>query len=99
MTNPSMVARRRGWLFYALRFSGPGCAVRTTGLFNPHIRAAASGDGQCGAVAKAMDRSGQWWRPPIGHWDGEEEARWIGEEVEAMQRGTRGNAPFGLDDR
>ncbi len=33
----------------------------------------------------------------IGHWDGEEEARWIGEEVEAMQRGTRGNAPLSLD--
>ncbi len=33
----------------------------------------------------------------IGHWDGEEEARWIGEEVEALQRGTRGLAPVGLD--
>ena len=32
----------------------------------------------------------------IGHWDGEEEARWIGEEVEAMQRGSRGSAPSGL---
>ena len=26
----------------------------------------------------------------IGHWDGEEEARWIGEEIENFQRGTRG---------
>ncbi len=33
----------------------------------------------------------------IGHWDGEEEARWIGEEIEAMQRGTRGQAPIGLN--
>ncbi len=33
----------------------------------------------------------------IGHWDGEEEARWIGEEVEAAQRGTRGNEALGLD--
>ena len=34
----------------------------------------------------------------IGHWDGEEEARWIGEEVEAMQRGTRGiDPPMALD--
>ena len=33
----------------------------------------------------------------IGHWDGEEEARWIGEEIEAMQRGTRGMEPVGLD--
>jgi DNA helicase-2/ATP-dependent DNA helicase PcrA len=34
----------------------------------------------------------------IGHWDGEEEARWIGEEVEAMQSGTRSLAPMSLDD-
>ncbi|PIE16993.1 MAG: DNA helicase II [Rhodobacterales bacterium] len=34
----------------------------------------------------------------IGHWDGEEEARWIGEEVEAMQRGSRGHDPLSLDD-
>ncbi|MCV6597747.1 MAG: UvrD-helicase domain-containing protein [Mangrovicoccus sp.] len=33
----------------------------------------------------------------IGHWDGEEEARWIGEEIEAMQQGTRGLDPVGLD--
>ncbi len=33
----------------------------------------------------------------IGHWDGEEEARWIGEEIEAMQRGTRGMDAMGLD--
>lgn len=33
----------------------------------------------------------------IGHWDGEEEARWIGEEVEAMQRGTRGLDPIPLN--
>ena len=30
----------------------------------------------------------------IGHWDGEEEARWIGEEIEAMGQGTRGMAPI-----
>ncbi|MCW9043459.1 MAG: UvrD-helicase domain-containing protein [Pseudopelagicola sp.] len=34
----------------------------------------------------------------IGHWDGEEEARWIGEEVEALQRGTRGMRAMSLDD-
>ncbi len=33
----------------------------------------------------------------IGHWDGEEEARWIGEEIEAMQQGTRGMDPLSLD--
>ena len=34
----------------------------------------------------------------IGHWDGEEEARWIGEEIEAMQVGTRGLRPISLDE-
>ncbi len=34
----------------------------------------------------------------IGHMDGEEEARWIGDEVESAQRGTRGVRPMGLDD-
>ncbi len=34
----------------------------------------------------------------IGHWDGEEEARWIGEEIDAMQGGTRGVRPVNLDE-
>ena len=34
----------------------------------------------------------------IGHWDGEDEARWIGEEIEALNRGTRGLAPYRLND-
>jgi DNA helicase-2/ATP-dependent DNA helicase PcrA len=67
----------------------------------PHILAAASG-----VIATNQGRLGKTlWTPLdagekvrlIGHWDGEEEARWIGEEVEAMQRGTRGNPPMGLD--
>ena len=33
----------------------------------------------------------------IGHWDGEEEAHWIGEEVEALQGGSRGLDPISLD--
>ncbi|MCH2096111.1 MAG: UvrD-helicase domain-containing protein [Rhodobacteraceae bacterium] len=33
----------------------------------------------------------------IGHMDGEEEARWIGDEIESAQRGTRGMRPMGLD--
>jgi DNA helicase-2/ATP-dependent DNA helicase PcrA len=33
----------------------------------------------------------------IGHWDGEEEARWIGEEIEAIQRGARGHPPKSLE--
>jgi DNA helicase-2/ATP-dependent DNA helicase PcrA len=68
----------------------------------PHILAAASGviSGNAGRLGKELWtdlNSGDRVRL-IGHWDGEEEARWIGEEVEAMLLGTRGNAPFGLED-
>ena len=33
----------------------------------------------------------------IGHWDGDEEARWIGEEIESYEKGTRGYSPIPLD--
>ena len=68
----------------------------------PHILAAASGviaanTGRLGKTLWTQTQEGEKVRL-IGHWDGEEEARWIGEEVEAMQRGTRGMAPRSLDD-
>ncbi|MCK0102015.1 UvrD-helicase domain-containing protein [Pseudohalocynthiibacter sp. F2068] len=68
----------------------------------PHILGAASG-----VIAGNEDRLGKTlWTDRdegekvrlIGHWDGEEEARWIGEEIEAMQRGTRGQKPMSLND-
>jgi DNA helicase-2/ATP-dependent DNA helicase PcrA len=68
----------------------------------PHILAAASG-----VIAGNRDRLGKTlWTDAtegekvrlIGHWDGEEEARWIGEEVDAMSRGTRGMRGFSLDE-
>ena len=68
----------------------------------PHILAAASA-----VIAGNKDRLGKtlWTERKegekvrlIGHWDGEEEARWVGEEIEAMQSGTRGMEPMGLDD-
>ena len=68
----------------------------------PHILAAASG-----VIAANEDRLGKTlWTDHndgdkvrlIGHWDGEEEARWIGEEVESYQTGTRGHQPRSLDD-
>ena len=67
----------------------------------PHILAAASGviagnQGRLGKTLWTDAQDGEKVRL-IGHWDGEEEARWIGEEVEAMQRGTRGMAPVSLD--
>jgi len=67
----------------------------------PHILAAASGviAGNASRLGKTLwteAEAGEKLRL-IGHWDGEEEARWVGEEIEAMQSGTRGMRPFGLD--
>ena len=66
----------------------------------PHILAAASGvieanKGRLGKTLFTEVTEGEKVRL-IGHWDGEEEARWIGEEIEAMQQGTRGMRPFAL---
>ena len=90
-----------------LRFESdfPGCHVvrleqnyRST----PHILASASSviAGNSGRLGKTLwteETTGEKVRL-IGHWDGEEEARWIGDEVEALQRGTRNLAPHSLDD-
>ena len=67
----------------------------------PHILAAASGviAGNAGRLGKTLwteVKDGEKVRL-IGHWDGEEEARWIGEEIEALMRGGRGLDPVGLD--
>ena len=67
----------------------------------PHILAAASGvisanEGRLGKTLFTDLPDGEKVRL-IGHWDGDEEARWIGEEIEALQRGTRGLDPFDLD--
>ncbi len=68
----------------------------------PHILKAAGGviRGNKGRLGKEL-----WTEVPdgekvrlIGHWDGEEEARWIGEEVESMQSGTRGMRGYSLDE-
>ncbi len=68
----------------------------------PHILAAASG-----VIAANRDRLGKtlWTEATkgeklrlIGHWDGEEEARWIGDELEALQRGARGIRPVSLNE-
>ncbi len=67
----------------------------------PHILAAASG-----VIRGNADRLGKtlWTELPdgekvrlTGYWDGEEEARGIGEEIEALGRGTRGRLPVGLN--
>ncbi|MDZ4089083.1 MAG: UvrD-helicase domain-containing protein [Tabrizicola sp.] len=66
-----------------------------------HILAAASGviaknAGRLGKTLWTAGEAGEKVRL-IGHWDGEEEARWIGEEIEAIQRGTRGMDPVDLN--
>ncbi len=68
----------------------------------PHILAAASGviagnKGRLGKELWTAEEDGEKVRL-IGHWDGEEEARWVGEEIEALQTGTRGLRKFGLDE-
>ncbi len=68
-----------------------------------HILAAASGliaanSGRLGKTLWTDARGGEKVRL-IGHWDGEEEARWIGEEIEAYQRGTRAMEPVSLNDQ
>ncbi len=67
----------------------------------PHILAAASNvirgnEGRLGKELWTDAEDGEKVRL-IGHWDGEEEARWIGEEIDAMQGGTRGVRPMKLD--
>ena len=67
----------------------------------PDILAAASGiiSGNTDRLGKTLwtaQEGGEKVRL-IGHWDGEEEARWIGEELESYQRGTRGISSFGLN--
>ncbi|MEO0862275.1 MAG: UvrD-helicase domain-containing protein [Pseudomonadota bacterium] len=67
-----------------------------------HILGAAAGviAGNKGRLGKTLwtEAEGGEQVRLIGHWDGDEEARWIGEEAEAMQGGTRGLDPYSLDD-
>ncbi len=68
----------------------------------PHILAAASNvirgnENRLGKELWTDAQDGEKVRL-IGHWDGEEEARWIGEEIDAMQGGTRGVRPINLDE-
>ncbi len=68
----------------------------------PHILAVASG-----LIAANRGRLGKTLFTEVGdgekvrlasHWEGEDEARWIGGEIEAMQVGTRGQRAFDLDE-
>ena len=60
----------------------------------PHILAAASAviagnQGRLGKTLWTELTEGEKVRL-IGHWDGEDEARWIGDEIEVLERGARG---------
>ena len=68
----------------------------------PHILAAASAviSGNKDRLGKTLwteNQEGQKVRL-IGHWDGEEEARWIGEEIESIQLAKRNYLINGLDE-
>ena len=68
----------------------------------PHILAAASAviSGNKDRLGKNLwteNQEGQKVRL-IGHWDGEEEARWIGEEIESIQLSNRNYLINGLDE-
>ncbi len=68
-----------------------------------HILAAASrlisaNEGRLGKTLWTEAKGGQKVRL-IGHWDGEDEARWIGEEIEALRRGAHDIGPLRLDDQ
>jgi DNA helicase-2/ATP-dependent DNA helicase PcrA len=67
----------------------------------PHILAAASAviarnEGRLGKTLWTEEQDGEKLRL-IGHWDGEEEARWVGEEIEGLQRGRGHRDPVSLD--
>lgn len=67
----------------------------------PHILAAASAviarnEGRLGKTLWTDEKDGEKVRL-IGHWDGEEEARWVGEEIEGLQRGRGHRDPVSLD--
>ena len=68
----------------------------TSRRFKPWLFTIAANKGRLGKTLFTSRTDGEKVRL-IGHWDGEEEARWIGEELEAMQRGTRGMDPMGLE--
>lgn len=66
-----------------------------------HILAAASGliaanRGRLGKTLWTEEKGGEKLRL-IGHWDGETEARWIGEEIEAFAAGLRPLGRIGLN--
>jgi DNA helicase-2/ATP-dependent DNA helicase PcrA len=67
-----------------------------------HILAAASGviSANAGRLGKTLwtEAEGGEKVRLIGHWDGEEEARWIGDEVEALQGGRRNLPKMSLED-
>ena len=80
------------------------CVVRLEQNYRstPHILAAASNvirgnENRLGKELWTETLDGEKVRL-IGHYDSEDEAHWIGEEITAMQGGTRGVRPMNLDE-
>jgi hypothetical protein len=93
------LARRRGRQHPALREGFPRRHRDPAGAATtapPHILGAASGviaQTRAGWARRCGPRRpGRREGAVIGHWDGEEEARWIGEEIEAAAAGRAGMA-------
>ena len=68
----------------------------------PHILAAASSliatnTKRLGKTLWTDSKSGEKVKL-ISHWNGEEEARWLGDEIESLCLGTRGMKPFKYDE-
>jgi DNA helicase-2/ATP-dependent DNA helicase PcrA len=100
-TSRSMAGAGRRWatscgskrIFRAPMWSGWSRTTAPPG----HILAAASGviaanKGRLGKTLWTEGEDGEKVRL-IGHWDGEEEARWVGEEIEAMGNGHARHGP------
>lgn len=70
---------------------------RSTGhILGAATQVISANEGRLGKKLWTADEAGEKVRI-IGHWDSEEEARFIGEEAEAYQRGTRGMDPIDLN--
>ncbi len=70
----------------------------TEHILGAAARLISANQGRLGKTLWTEAKGGQKVRL-IGHWDGEEEARWIGEEIEALRGGSHGLPPVRLNDQ
>ncbi|WP_420344752.1 ATP-dependent helicase [Paenirhodobacter sp.] len=70
----------------------------TEHILGAAARLISANQGRLGKTLWTEAKGGQKVRL-IGHWDGEEEARWIGEEIEGLRGGSHGLPPVRLNDQ